>query len=82
MFASLGAQIVKNLSSMREMRVRSLDQEDLVEKGISLPGESHEQRRLAGYSPQGLKQSDTTEQLTHPFSLFIHTLLKPFLTYS
>ena len=29
-----------------------------------LPGESHGQRSLAGYNPWGLKESDTTEQLT------------------
>ena len=28
---------------------------------IFLPGVSHEERSLAGYSPQGLKESDTTE---------------------
>ena len=28
-----------------------------------LPGESHEQRSLVGYSPWGHKESDTTEQL-------------------
>ena len=28
------------------------------------PGESHGQRRLAGYSPWDCKESDTTEQLT------------------
>ena len=28
------------------------------------PGESHGQRSLAGYSPWGCKESDTTEQLT------------------
>ena len=32
---------------------------------VLLPGESHGQRRLAGYSPRGLKESDTMEQLTH-----------------
>ena len=33
---------------------------------VFLPGESHGQRRLAGYSPRGRKESDTTEQLlTH-----------------
>ena len=31
-----------------------------------LPGESHEQRSLAGYSPWGHKESDMTEQLTLP----------------
>ena len=30
-----------------------------------LPGESHGQRSLAGYSPCGRKESDRTEQLTH-----------------
>ena len=28
---------------------------------VSLPGESHGQRGLAGYSPWGCKESDTTE---------------------
>ena len=28
---------------------------------IFLPGESHGQRSLAGYSPKGYKKSDTTE---------------------
>ena len=28
---------------------------------VFLPGESHGQRSLAGYSPQGRKESDTTE---------------------
>ena len=32
---------------------------------VFLPGEVHGQRTLAGYSPQGHKESDTTEQLTH-----------------
>ena len=30
-----------------------------------LPGEFHGQRSLAGYSPWGCKESDTTERLTH-----------------
>ena len=32
---------------------------------IFLPGESHGQRRLVGYSPQGHKESDTTEATKH-----------------
>ena len=28
---------------------------------VFLPGESHGQRSLAGYSPRGCKESDTTE---------------------
>ena len=31
---------------------------------IFLPGEAHGQRSLAGYSPWGRKESDTTEQLS------------------
>ena len=31
---------------------------------IFLPGESHGQRSLVGHSPQGGKESDTTEQLS------------------
>ena len=37
------------------------------------PGEFHGQRSLAGYSPWGLKESDTTEQLS---LIHIHTLGK------
>ena len=32
---------------------------------VFLPGEFHGQRSLAGYSPWGHKESDTTEGLTH-----------------
>ena len=32
---------------------------------VFLPGESHGQRGLAGYSPRGLKESDTTEATEH-----------------
>ena len=32
---------------------------------VFLPGESHGQRSLAVYSPWGLKESDTTEHITH-----------------
>ena len=30
---------------------------------VFLPGESHGQRSLVGYSPQGHKESDTTEAI-------------------
>ena len=48
--------------------VRSLGQDDPLEKGMAthfttLCGESHGQRILAGYSPRGYKESDTTERL-------------------
>ena len=39
---------------------------------VFLPGESHGQRSLAGYSPWGHKESDTTEQLTLSLSYFVH----------
>ena len=32
---------------------------------VFLPGESHGQRNLVGYSPQGCKESDTTEVAQH-----------------
>ena len=32
---------------------------------VFLPGKSHEQRTLVGYSPWGCKELDITEQLTH-----------------
>ena len=35
-----------------------------------LPKKSHGQRSLVGYSPQGRKESDMTERLHFPFSLF------------
>ena len=34
-----------------------------------LPGKSHEQRSLVGYSPRSCEESDTTEQLHFHFSL-------------
>ena len=51
-----------------------------------LPGESHGQRRLAGYSPWGGKESDTTEQSTlfsngHLCVLLIKYLHYPFILY-
>ena len=52
------AQIVKNPPAMQEMWVRSLGQEDPLEKEmatLSMPGESLGQRSLVGYSPWGCK---------------------------
>ena len=58
--ASLVSQTVKNLPAMQETWVQSLGQEDPLEKGMAthsrfLPGESHAQRSLAGYSRWGRK---------------------------
>ena len=47
-------------------RARSLGGEDPLEKGtapVFWPGESQGQRSLAGYSPRGHNESDTTERL-------------------
>ena len=45
---------------------------------VSLPGELHGQRSLAGYSPWGRKESDTTEALMHPcfFTSLHHDILR------
>ena len=48
------------------MWVQSLGRDDPLEEGMEptpvlLPGESHGQRTLAGYSPWGYTESDTTE---------------------
>ena len=60
--------MVKNLPAMQETWVQSLDQEDPLEKDwqptpVFLPGESHGQRSLVGYSPWSYKESDTTKRL-------------------
>ena len=62
------AQTVKHLPTMPETRIQSLVQEDPLEKEMAihpvlLPGKSHEQRSLVGYSPWGHKELDMTEQL-------------------
>ena len=63
---SLVAQVVKNLPAVQETQIRSLDQEDLWEKGMAthssiLAWESPWTEDLAGYSPWSCKESDMTE---------------------
>ena len=60
------AQMVKNLPAMQETWIRSLGQEDRLEKGRAthssiLPGAFHGRRSLVGYRPLDHKESDTTE---------------------
>jgi len=57
------AQMVKNLPVMQETRIRSLGWEDpeWPPTPVFLPGDSHGQRSLVGYSPWDCKESDTTE---------------------
>ena len=58
---------------MLEIQVQSLDRKDPLQEGVAtysifLPGDSHGQRSLAGYSPWGRKESDMTKQLTLTYS--------------
>ena len=61
-----------------------LGREDPLEKGMAnhsifLPGGSHGKRRLAGYSPWGRKESDTTEATyTHAYIQLIILFIKYF----
>ena len=64
--ASQVAQWVKNLPAVQEtqeMQVRSLSQEDPLEKEMAttpvfLPEKSHGEKSLVGYGPMGCKASD------------------------
>ena len=64
------------MQEAQETHAQSLGQEDLLKKEMAthssmsiqdthssiLPGKSHGQRSLTGYSPWGRKQSETTER--------------------
>ena len=59
------AQLVKNLPAMQEIWVRSLGWEDPLEKGKAIHSRLFWPREFHGsYSPWGLKELDTTEQLS------------------
>ena len=56
-----GGPVVKNLPAKQETQVRSLGQEDPLEKEMAptpvfLPGKSPGQRNSAGYNPWGCKR--------------------------
>ena len=62
--------MVKNPPAMQETQVQSLGQKIPWRRKwqptpVFLPGEFNGQRSPAGYSPQGPKESDMTEQITH-----------------
>ena len=59
---SLVADTMKNLTAMQET---GFDPWRRQPTPVFLPGESHGQSSLAGYSPQGQKKLDMTEWLTH-----------------
>ena len=74
------AQRVKNLPAMKETQVQPLGwkipwRREWLSTPVFLPGESHGQRSLAGYSPWGHKELDMTEQLTESENLEINTCL-------
>ena len=67
--ASQAAQMLKNPPAVRETWVPSLRREDPLEEGMAthssiLAWSIHVHRSLVGYSPGGLKGSDTTERLS------------------
>ena len=68
--------MVKNLPAMQETWVRSLGREDPLEKGMATHSSILAWRipwteEPGGYSPWSLKESDTTEQLTHTHTQWI-----------
>ena len=75
------AQVVKRLPAMRETRVRSLDREDPLEKGMAAHSSilawriPWTERSLVGYGPRGRKESDTTERL-HPTLITMYTAMQ------
>ena len=68
-----GDSVVKNplvMQQTQETLVRFLGLEDPLEESMAttpelLPGESHGQRSLVGYSPWSCKESDSTERLNN-----------------
>ena len=67
-WASLVVQWLKRLPAMRETRFNPWVgkipwRRKWQPTPVFLPGESHGQRSLVGYSPQGRKESDMTERL-------------------
>ena len=71
-WASLVAQLVKNLPAMQEIWLWSLGWEDLLEKGKATPvfwaGEFH-----GLYSPWGCKELNTPEQISLQLYLLFHS---------
>ena len=73
------AHMVKNLPATQENQVQFLGWEDPLEKGMAthssiLDWRIHGQRSLAGYSPGGRKEKDTTKWLTLSLPFMEHQL--------
>ena len=70
-----------------ETRVPSLSQKDLLDEEMAihsriLPGESHEHRSLAGYSPRGCKESRHDRATKHSTAHVRAQLRKPVLSWT
>ena len=70
------AQMVKHLSAMQETQDQSMGWEDHQRRKqqptpVLLPGKSHGQRSLVGYSPWGCKESYMTEGLHFHFNTVV-----------
>ena len=83
-WAPLVTQRVKRLSTTQETWVQSLGWEDPWRRKwqptpVLLPGKSHGQRSLVGYSPRGCKALDTTERLHFLFFFLSFLPSLPFL---
>ena len=75
-WASLVAQMVKNLPAMWETWDWSLGRKALLEKRMAttpafLPGEFHGQKSLPGYNPWDHRESDITEWVTPSLSALL-----------
>ena len=69
-WASLVAQMVKNLPAMQEAQIWSLGWEDPLDKGMAthssiLAWRIPRTEEPGGLQSMGVTESDTTEQLTH-----------------
>ena len=79
-WASLVAQMLQNLPATQETQLRSLGQEDPLEKGMSthssiLAWRTPFTEDPAGLQSMGLQKLDMTEQLTHTHThTYTHTL--------
>ena len=80
------AQWIKNQPAVLETQetwVQSLSWEDPLKEGMAtpvfLPGETHGQRSLAGYSPRDRKESDTTEATGHAHSHILRSRILKYL---
>ena len=81
-WASLVAQMVKNLPAMQETWMRSLGgisgkmpwRREWQPTPVFLPGKFHGERSLVDYSAWGSKESDTTQQLSTTTQLIRFTV--------